>query len=104
MKIQGPLQSEEARGSVGLFLTFSKRRTGQQVRFQRKQKDAESPGQIIQREKFLAASNSCRFMNYGDAFFGPTSFGVDTNFYNEKAKGKQVTGYNLCISEVLSES
>jgi hypothetical protein len=38
-KCKGPLFSEEARGSLGDELTFSKRSSGQQVRFQRKQKE-----------------------------------------------------------------
>ena len=52
-KVTGPLLSIEARGSVGRCLTFSKRRYGQQVRWQRKQKDVITSGRTAQRSKFL---------------------------------------------------
>ena len=51
-KSTGPLFSLEARGSVGECLTFSKRKSGQQVRFQRKQKDVITVDRTFQRAKF----------------------------------------------------
>jgi len=52
MKLTGPLFSLEASGSVGPRLTFSKRKSGQQVRFQRAQKDVITPKRTAQRLKF----------------------------------------------------
>ena len=52
-KIILPLLSENASGSIGPELTFSQRKTGQQVRFQRKQKDVITPARTAQRAKFL---------------------------------------------------
>ena len=52
VKLSGALFGIEARGSVGEALTYSKRATGQQVRFQRKQKDVITPNRTIQRFKF----------------------------------------------------
>ena len=52
VKITGPAYSEEAHGTVGEVLTFSKRGSGQQVRTQRKQKDVITTGRTIQRNKF----------------------------------------------------
>ena len=52
-KIKGPLHSDTAAGSLGACLTFSKRASGQQVRFQRKQKDVITDKRIVQRTKFL---------------------------------------------------
>jgi hypothetical protein len=100
-KITGPLFSEKASGTVQTVLTFSNKRTGQQVRYQKKQKDFESVPQLDQRNKFQLASLSCRLMDYGVAIAGVSSFGVDDIFYTEKAKNKNVTGYNLCISDYL---
>jgi hypothetical protein len=53
-KTKGPLFSVTARGSFGPRLTFSKRTSGQQVRYQRAQKDRNSDAQNIQRAYFLA--------------------------------------------------
>lgn len=55
-KTKGPLFSVTARGSFGPRLTFSQRTSGQQVRYQRAQKDRNSNAQQIQREYFSAAS------------------------------------------------
>ncbi|KKK68332.1 hypothetical protein LCGC14_2945110, partial [marine sediment metagenome] len=64
MKIKGPLQSEKASGMIGPRITFSERKSGQQARFQKSQKDAESAAQIVQRGKFENASLSCRNIEY----------------------------------------
>ena len=101
MKIKAPLQSEAASGMIGPRITFSKRKSGQQARFQKGQKDARSASQISQREKFENASFSCRYREYGVAFFGITLFGLDENFYIEEAKGKPMSEYNFCISKAL---
>jgi hypothetical protein len=55
-KTSGPLLSENAHGTVAETLTYSKRSSGNQVRYQKKQKDANTPAQIIQRGYFLTAS------------------------------------------------
>lgn len=57
-KIEGPLMSLTAHGSVGPRLTFSSRKTGQQVRFQNRQVDVQSSAQLSQREKFLHAKKA----------------------------------------------
>ncbi len=101
MKVKGPLQSLEASGMIGPRITFSKRDSGQQARFQKSQKDAETPAQIIQRAKFENASLACRFKEYGVAFFGISSYGIDDPFYISKAVGERMSGYNKCISEVI---
>jgi len=51
-KINGPLLSNTAHGSLGPRLTFSKRTTGQQVRYQRPQKDYENIARTIARDAF----------------------------------------------------
>jgi len=102
MKVKGPLMSLEARGTVGHVLTFSNRKTGQQARYQKKQADVITAPRTAQRAKFLNASLSCRFYNFGVAYFGITIFGADADFYNEKASGKKMSGYNFCISETIN--
>jgi hypothetical protein len=39
MRVNSPLFSQEAKGTIGDVITFSKRKTGQMARYQRKQKD-----------------------------------------------------------------
>jgi len=51
-KLQGPLLSVSASGSIGTGLTYSSRRSGAQVRFQRKQKDITTPGRVIVRGNY----------------------------------------------------
>jgi len=99
MKAKGPLLSKEARGTAADVLTFSKRSTGQQVRFQRKQKDKNSALQQEQRADFLNASFACRFFDFGEAFFGASIYGHEKTPYDIAAKNENYTGYNLCIKE-----
>jgi hypothetical protein len=54
-KLNGPLMSIDARGSLGPRLTFSTRSSGPQCRFQSKQADAQSAGQLLQRGFFSTA-------------------------------------------------
>jgi hypothetical protein len=52
VKITGPLHSDSASGSVCDVLTFSQRASGQQCRYQKKQKDVITPDRTAQRIKF----------------------------------------------------
>jgi len=54
-KIIGPLFSNTASGSIGPRLTFSVRKSGQQARFQRAQKDVNSDSQNTQRGRYTSA-------------------------------------------------
>jgi len=52
MKINGPLFSLKASGSVGPRLTFSQRKSGPQARIQKKNTDANTSGQQTERGYF----------------------------------------------------
>ena len=54
-KIKGPLLSNEASGSIGPRLAFSQRKSGQQVRHQKAQKDLTTAGRTVQRDYFIEA-------------------------------------------------
>src|SRR3990172_670125 len=54
-KVTGPLMSNVASGKIGERLVFSKRRSGQQVRFQRAQKDVITVDRTTQRALYAAA-------------------------------------------------
>lgn len=101
MKVSGPLQSEQASGTIAGVLTFSKRQSGQQARFQKKQKDRQSVDQLAQRFLFLNAADACRFTELGEAICGVAMCGCNKPDNDEKAKGKKYTGYNLCIADYL---
>ncbi len=89
-KVKGPLGSLAARGSVGGVLTFSRRKTGQQVRFQRKQKDAQSPGQLAQRA------------NYYEAVEGWNNLALEEQqAWGTLAVGKKMSGYNFYLKSYL---
>ena len=54
-KLIGPLFSESAHGSISKRLTYSKRKSGNQARFQRANHDYNSTSQQTQRALFLVA-------------------------------------------------
>ena len=54
-KLKGPLFSNRASGSIGPCLTFSQRRSGQQARRQRKQKDKITDDRTIERNFYTEA-------------------------------------------------
>lgn len=62
VKITGPLHSDEASGTIADVLTFSKRSSGQQCRYQKKQKDVVTPDRIVQRTKFSLGLDLWKFM------------------------------------------
>lgn len=51
-KLIGPIHSDSASGSIGESLTYSQRKSGAQVRYQRKQKDVTTAKRTAQRFKF----------------------------------------------------
>jgi len=53
MKINGPLFSLTASGSLGKEITFSQRRSGQEARFQHRQKNSKTALQLEQQEAFI---------------------------------------------------
>jgi len=94
-KLHGPLMSEEARGTIAGNLTFSKRKSGQQVRWQKKQQVADHSApqknnQSLYRliyARWLAMSNS------------------EQDVYNDEARAKnlKMSGWNLFLKRVMSD-
>ena len=62
-KLNGPLFSVDAHGSVGRALTFSSRRSGSQVRFQKKQEDVITAARTTQRTYFEEAYAAWNTLN-----------------------------------------
>lgn len=89
-KTKLPLFSLTASGSVAGLLTFSQRNTGQQVRYQRKQKDRYTNSRALQRWRYMEAVNS---WNNLDEF--------EKNHLSMEARGLYMTGYNLHVKRYL---
>lgn len=70
VKITRPLQSFSAHGTIAGGLTFSQRKSGQQVRWQRKQKDVVTPARTAQRAEFLLGRESWGMYDFGIQQFG----------------------------------
>jgi hypothetical protein len=101
MKITGALHSDIAQGTVASILTFSKRKSGQVGRYQRKQKYTNSNAQNVVTSRFTSASLSCRTIGLGYYICGLFVCGGSVDSYDESARLKDVSGYNLCISEFI---
>lgn len=91
--IIGPLMSVTAHGSIGSRLTFSDRKTGQQVRFQNRQVDVKSVAQEAQRSDFLEAVAGWNALTESEQ-----------QEFEDRSKELflNMTGYNLYILEVLT--
>ena len=89
-KVTGPLLSVEAKGSIAKNLTFSERKTGSQVRFQKKQKDVLTSDRVEHRARFLEAVASWHALTEEEKLT-----------YNQRAKDLMMTGYNLYLREYL---
>ncbi len=69
-KLKGPLCSHSASGTIAGNLTFSDRKSGPQVRWQKKQKDVITAGRTAQRNKFLDCKTSWNLLDFGMQEFG----------------------------------
>ena len=85
-KIRGPLLSQEARGKIAERLVFSLRSSGQQARFQNKQKDVITEFRTVQRAYYLAAVSAWNLLNSSEK-----------QEWRERAFSKHYTGYNLFV-------
>ena len=101
MKVNGPLFSQSASGTIANAITFSNRKSGQQVRFQRKQKDVATPLRIAQRNDFLNAVDRWNYKSYGIASAGFSFYGVDPTGFERKGTKEKMTGFNFFIKDFL---
>lgn len=85
-KVSSPLHSIEAQGTIGENLTFSVRKSGQQVRFQRKQKDIITAKRSSQRADYSTAV---------EAWKNLTS--AEKNYFTNLAYSRHMTGYNFYV-------
>ena len=91
-KIKGPLLSHEARGTIAEKLTFSVRSSGQQARFQKKQKDILTAGRVSQREIYSDSVEAWNALSQ-----------EEKAVYNQEAGPYEYTGYNLFMRLFLSD-
>ena len=86
-----PLLSASAQGSIGRCLTFARRGGRNQVRYQRKQRDANTDNQIPRR--LLVAQGVANWQGFTPA---------EKQVYNHLARGRSMSGYNLYLRAYLS--
>jgi len=91
-KITGPLLSVAAHGSIGNELTFSQRASGNQVRFQRKQKDIITTARTTKRNIFATGVEDWKIIFLGER-----------EDYEKEAKKKLITPQNRYISDVIKQ-
>jgi hypothetical protein len=87
-KVSQPLFSETASGSVSPCLTFSQRNSGQQVRYQRKQKDKITVLRTVARANYSAAVLAWNLLTL-----------AEKTVYVDRAKNLHYTGFNLFMKE-----
>lgn len=85
--------SVTAQGSIAGNLTFSIRKSGQQARFQRKQRDYVSTARAAQRAKYQTVVAAWRALS-------PTEKAV----YDVLADGKHMSGYNMYVRLFINSS
>lgn len=86
-----PYGDPNAHGTLGKTLIFQRRRGGVFVKPYKIPKDPKSSGQLAQRQLFNDAV---------EAWYALSSQSRD--FYNERAEGTALTGYNLFISNFMN--
>jgi len=96
-----PLMSESAQGTIGGVLTFSVRGSGQQVRYQRKQKNAPSAGQLVARGVYADACLAWKALEFGTIQFGDFYFGDSEEFNNGLAEGEGMSGFNIFVQDYI---
>jgi hypothetical protein len=102
MKIRNPFHSQTASGTFGDLLTFSQRKTGSQVRFQRKQKDKITTARTIQRNKFLQARDMWKIHDFGIIEFGYNMVGGKKVEVSSLPIEKRAPQFARFISDVLT--
>lgn len=102
MRVIAPLMSKTASGSVRDVLTFSKKKTIQICRFQRKQKSPGTSQQAPQRADFSFAVCACNHYGYGASFYGATFYGLEMALFTAEAERRGITEPNQCVSEILN--
>jgi len=102
MKIIGPLHSDSAQGTFGGLLTFSERKSGSQVRFQRKQIDVITSARTTQRNKFLVAKEMWSLCDFGKIQFGFNMAGGKNVEITSLPIEKRAPQFARFVSDVLN--
>lgn len=102
-KVKRPLMSMEAHGTVAKGLTFSLRKSGQQVRWQRKQKDVITSARQDQRDRFNSAREPWTMTDIGILNFGYFLFGGKVVSISSLPKGKRAPKFACYVRDWLSQ-
>ena len=102
MKVVGPLLSLSAQGTFGGVLTFSERKSGSQVRFQKKQQDKITAGRTAQRTKFQTAKTMWPLNDFGMIQFGFNLVGGRNVIISNLPIEKRAPQFARFVSDVLN--
>jgi hypothetical protein len=100
-KCSAPLQSFSAHGTLAKNLTFSLRQSGQQVRWQKKQKDVITSARTTQRNKFLVAKTMWPLYGFGSMQFGYNLVGSHFVSISSLPLHQRAPQFALFVSAVL---
>jgi len=88
--VKMPLLSASASGTIAELLTFSRRKGKQKVRYQRKQKDANSTDQRPRRNLITDGIIAWNALSP-----------AEKEVYDVNAMGQHMSGYNLFLSQYM---
>ncbi|MBI5001332.1 MAG: hypothetical protein HZB92_07405 [Euryarchaeota archaeon] len=91
MKVRNVFGNEYS-GTIGKALTVCTRYGRQYIRKWTKPRDPKTPWQLEQREKFAEANEAWKALSYDER-----------QGYNERAKGMNMSGYCLFVSEFVKK-
>jgi len=100
-KTFSPLFSMSASGRFADLLTFSMRKTGSQVRYQRKQKDRLTAPRIEQRVRFLLARDSWHGLDFGSGQYGDILLGGRHVDFSMLPKNKLSPQFSRYVGDYL---
>lgn len=101
-KLTFPLMSLSAHGTIAKNLTFSERKTGNQVRWQKKQKDVLTTARETQRNKFKSYREAWDMFDFGVQEFGYILAGGKEIEISRLPKNKRAPKYACFIRDWLS--
>jgi len=101
-KLYKPLMSATAHGTIAGNLTFSERKSGSQVRWQKKQNDVETSARTAQRAKFSDALASWKILEVGVCECGFVLAGGDRVAISSLLREKRAPQFARYVSDFLN--
>lgn len=101
-KLVAPLQSFSASGRIVGNLTFSNRKSGQQVRWQKNQKDVITSLRTEQRNRFAVCIDAWKYWDYGIQEYGFQLYGGKDVHISSFPHGERAPKFACYVRDFLS--